>query len=290
MSAQTDAAAGRTTARPNGASYRVEPLAQHVLRHRERRKQPDAVAVQAGAHHDDTVGDGLPDDPERDVGARRLFRLAVSHEFSEHHRTESAHVADDGPLRLPAFHHVAHDVAEVSRVRKELGLSDDRDRFNGRRAGDRAAAVGAANAAQVRRIHDLGSTRDGRDRHAGAERLGNRDEVRDDAVVLDREEAARAAHATLHFVGHHHDAVLRAQLADPLQESRRHRNESGFALHGFDDHGGDCLGIDLGDERMLELSNSEVDVLILGHAWRRAVHVRNRQANDLRVRTVRSRS
>ena len=165
---------------------------------------------------------------------------------------------------------------------EELRLADDVHRLDRRGAGDRAAAVGAADAAEVRRVHDLGAAGDRADRHAGAERLRGDDQVGNDAVVLDREQAAGAAEAALHLVGDHDDAVRVAQLANAPEEARRHRDEAGLALHRLDDHRGDRRRIDLRDERVLELPDAEVDVLLLGHARRRAVEVRNRQPDDLR--------
>src|SRR6185295_19588999 len=95
----------------------------------------------------------------------------------------------------------------------------------------RAAAVGAAHAAELRGIEDLRATGDRGDRHAGAERLRGGDEIGNDVVVFDREETTGSPHAALDFVGNHHDAVLRAPLADAAEESCRHRHEPGFALY-----------------------------------------------------------
>ena len=60
-----------------------------------------------------------------------------------------------------------------------------------------------------------------------------------------------------------------AQLADALQEARRHRQETGLALHRLDDHRGDRRRIDLRDERLIELTDGEIEVLLLGHPGRR---------------------
>src|SRR5437868_2078506 len=56
----------------------VEALAEHVFGDDKRRQQPDAVAVQAGAHHDDALRDRLPHDLERLVRRGRFLRFAVA--------------------------------------------------------------------------------------------------------------------------------------------------------------------------------------------------------------------
>ena len=136
---------------------------------------------------------------------------------------------------------------------RNAGCAHHLDGGDRRHAGHRVAAVGAAHAADVGRIHDLGAAGGGADRHAGAERLGGDDDVGGDAVVLEREQLAGAREAALHFVGNHHDAVLIAELADPAQEARRHRHEAALALHRLDDDRGDLRRIDLRRERLLEL-------------------------------------
>ena len=75
--------------------------------------------------------------------------------------------------------------------------------------------------------------------------------------------------------------VLRAQLADALQEARRHRQEAGFALYRLDDHRRHRRRIDLGDERLFELADGEVEVLLLGHPGGGAIQLRHRQPHDV---------
>ena len=62
----------------------------------------------------------------------------------------------------------------------------------------------------------------------------------------------------------------------------RHRQEAGLALHRLDDHRRHRRGIDLGDERLFELADGEVEVLLFAHPGRRAVELRHRQAHDFR--------
>src|SRR5262245_64094153 len=55
--------------RADGAAERVESFPQHVLWHRERRQQSNAVAEEAGAHDHDAVLYRLTDNLQRLVGS-----------------------------------------------------------------------------------------------------------------------------------------------------------------------------------------------------------------------------
>ena len=107
------------------------------------------------------------------VSSRRgLLGVAVLHQLDQHHRAEAAHVADQRMALLPALERLAQHRADALGAREERRLAhhlDGRDRGD---AGHRVAAVGAAHAAGVRGVHDLGAAGGGADRHAGAERLG----------------------------------------------------------------------------------------------------------------------
>ena len=66
---------------------------------------------------------------------------------------------------------------------------------------------------------DIGAGPAGTDRHAVAHRLGQRDHVGADPVVLEAEPAPGAAEAGLDLVDHHQRADVVAQLADPCEVS-----------------------------------------------------------------------
>src|ERR1700687_26012 len=72
----------------------------------------------------------------------------------------------------------------------------------------RVADVGSAESADLRAVHDLGAPRDGGDRTAAAERLGQSDQVRLQAVVLAGEHAPGTPEAGLDLVDHQQDPVL----------------------------------------------------------------------------------
>ena len=88
------------------------------------------------------------------------------------------------------------------------------------------------------RVRDLLTDERRADRHAAAERLADRDEVRLDAERGEVERIAGAAEAALHFVGDEQRAGLRARFGDRAGEGRRQRPHAAFALDRFGDHRG----------------------------------------------------
>src|SRR5439155_1832580 len=103
------------------------------------------------------------------------------------------------------------------------------------------ASEGAAETARLRRIHHLGSARDRREREPAAERLAGDEEVRLDAVVLDRPHGPRAAHPALDLVGNIEGAMLGAELLEPARKVGRHRDEAALALDGFEHDAADLV-------------------------------------------------
>ena len=70
--------------------------------------------------------------------------------------------------------------------------------------------------------------------------------------------------------------MLVAQFADALQKTGRHGQKSSLALHRLNEERGDSRGVDLRNQRVLQLPYTKVEILLLRHAFRRAVEVRNR--------------
>ncbi len=66
------------------------------------------------------------------------------------------------------------------------------DRGERRGAGDRVAPVGAAEAARVHGVHDLGAARDAGERHPAGDALGGGDQIGHDALVLAGEPRPRS--------------------------------------------------------------------------------------------------
>ena len=84
----------------------------------------------------------------------------------------------------------------------------------GRGDAERVAAIGAAQAAGMGRVHQLGLAGHGGQRQAAGQTLGHGGQVGGHAVALHREQGAGAGKAGLHLIGDHHDAMLVAQRAD----------------------------------------------------------------------------
>ena len=120
----------------------------------------------------------------RDRGGERGIRLTRRgvDEFGGDHRAVAAHVADAAgrPPELPQP--LRRGSRSISCARSSIpSCSNDVDRGERRGAGDRVAAVGAAEAAGVRGVHDLGAPGHRGERQAAGDALGGRDQVGDDA-------------------------------------------------------------------------------------------------------------
>ncbi len=83
------------------------------------------------------------------------------------------------------------------------------------------------------------------ERQAAAERLAGDEQVRLDAVVLDRPDGPGAAAAGLHLVVDVEDPVRVEQLLKPPREIGRHRDEAALSLDGLEHGTGDRLRIDV---------------------------------------------
>ena len=106
------------------------------------------------------------------------------------------------------------------------------------RAGHRVAAEGAAEAAGLAGIHDLGAPGDAGQRQAARDALGAQHQIGHQAEVLAGEVAAGARHAALDLVGDEHDAVRRAPLLQRGQEAVGRHDEAALALDRLDDQAG----------------------------------------------------
>ena len=87
---------------------------------------------------------------------------------------------------------VSHEIV-VEKI-AHRGLTDS--------AGHRIAAVGTADTARMRSIHDLGPAGDCRERQAAGQPLGGRDDVWNQPFVLTREPGTGACDPGLNLVRH----------------------------------------------------------------------------------------
>ena len=130
-------------------------------------------------------------------------------ELDRLHRAAAADVGDHRVLGGELLEPAADQGADLQRAGVEGVLLHLRDRAERRGAGDRVAAVGAAEAADVDGVHQLGAAGDAGERQAAGDALGRRHQVGHDALVVAREPRACAAEAGLDLVGDEDDAVAR---------------------------------------------------------------------------------
>jgi ParB family chromosome partitioning protein len=109
-------------------------------------------------------------------------------------------------------------------------------------------------------VHDLGPPDHTREREAAGQALGDGDQVRHHAAVLDREPRAGARETRLDLVGDQEDAALVADPAQLTQELERRDVIAAFALHRLDDDGRDPLGLGIGAEQEIQRGQRVLDL------------------------------
>src|SRR5215213_542807 len=183
-----------------------ERLIELRLGRDERREEPYDIAVDATLDDQETADAGLVDDALRQRRIRR-FPGAVRDDFHGEHETEPADLADALILLLQLLEAVAHPGRETLSPCQELLLLESLDDHESRCAGQGIAAIGAAEAARSRGIHDLRLPDDAGDRQAACKALRNGDEVRLNPRMLEAEHFARAAEPGLDLVDDQDDPV-----------------------------------------------------------------------------------
>ena len=116
-------------------------------------------------------------------------------ELDRDHGAAAADVADLRMRSLQSLQALAHDGLDRERTGVEVLLLHGLDRAESRCAGDRIPTVGAAEAADVHGVHDLGATGHAREGQATGDSLGRGDEVGDDGLMLAGKPLAGAAEA-----------------------------------------------------------------------------------------------
>src|SRR2546426_1748697 len=178
----------------------------------------------------------------------------------------AAHIGDDGQLRLPALHFGEHRLAQPPGVLHQALLDDrlHRDACRGRR--ERVAAIARRAAARVGPglgERDLLTGDHAAQREAAAEALPHRENVRQHALVLDREHPPRAPEAGDHLVADEERAQFVGQLAQLLQVAGGRDHVAGGALDRLYQDRGDVLrGLDL------DLLPQELDAMPLARRER----------------------
>ena len=134
-----------------------------------------------------------------------------------------AHLEQAGVVLLDRSQPLHQLLAAGVHVLHEAGLGHHLDRGERGRAADGVAAVGPAVAPRrPPRRQLLGGAERG-EREPRRDALRHADDVRDDAVVLDREHPPGTPEAGLHLVGDEEDPVLAAQRDDAVDEAGRAR-------------------------------------------------------------------
>src|SRR5579871_7013742 len=183
----------------DGAPDGLEAFPKHLFGHVQWRQKANAVAEKTGADQQYAICDRASNDGQGVDRRERRLRFAISDKFDKHHRTQATHVTDKRPATLPAFQNFPHYIPQPIRMRQEFGRPDHLQSFDRRDAGQRATAIRAPDATQMRGIHDFSTPRYRADRHPGAQGLRGDDHIGHDAVMLHGKKAAGPPGPALHF-------------------------------------------------------------------------------------------
>ena len=177
---------------------------------------------------------------------------------------------------------------ELVGTRAELVRCDLVEHRTGGRAGDGVAAERPAEAARRRRVHDVCVAGQTGEWETAAERLPGNEQVRGDAVVVDRPDRPGAADAALHLVVDVEDPMPLADRLEGDGKVRRHDDEAALALHRLEHDARDRLRVDLAREEQLEpgdrLVGADAAVRV---RRRRPVHLRRERAEPALVGDLR---
>ena len=170
-------------------------------------------------------------------------------QFHGDHRAAAADVADHVVPGLHGAQPLQHDRLDRPCGAGQVEFAHGRDGAERGGAGDRVAAVGAAEAAGVHRVHHLGAAGDRGQRQPAGDALGGGDQVGHDALVLGRRTRRRC--------GRSRSGSRRRSAARRCPCTRRRwpagspsagHDEAALALDRLDQHGGDVGRADLGGD------------------------------------------
>ena len=226
-----------------GGGHDVEALVQQIVADRERREEADHVAVGSAGEHDDALR----------VQAFATAAVSAASGRSVSGSTNSMAIIAPRPRTSPMRgsccldrgEAVGQDRADLACALDQAVVLEDVDRGERRGAGERVAAVGAAEAADVGGIHDLGAAGDGRERKPPAMPFAVVIRSGTMPKMLAGEQRAGAGEAGLHLIGDEDDAVRAAPLHERGEEAVGGNDEAALALDGLDDDRGEVLGADL---------------------------------------------
>ena len=194
------------------------------------------------------------------VGRHRLVRVAAADDLTQAEKTDGARGAQRGVLALQFLHPLPQHLPHVPGVLQQTLFLVDRDRGQGRCAGQGVAVVRQApgEGPFLEDFGDVGPQADGSQLDVrGGEALGHGDDVWHDVPVIDGEPATSAPEAGHHLVSNEEDAVAVADLPHALQIAIRRNEETVGSHHGLHDERGDVRAALVADD-VLQLAQADV--------------------------------
>ena len=253
-------------------SHRPDRLVEHGeekisvgLREAHRRSEADSLSPESAFAEQESEFTRIFDGLSAGFLAWLLGR-AILHELDPEHEALAADVADDLVLALQFLEASEDIVSELEGVFLQLLLLDDLEHGLADGADDRVAAEGVEVDLLGHRGGDLRRRDDGRQRGPVADALGQRDDVRNDAMRLEAPEVrAGPTKARLDFVGDAHATGGAHVGISVLQVTGGKFDKAAHALNRFRDERGDFARRGVVDE-VLDVGG----VLLPGVGIRRA--------------------
>src|SRR5271157_945491 len=157
------------------------------------------------------------------------------------HQSPAAHVNNGFVAQGQGAELCEEIVTDIGYISQQVFLFDGVDDGNGHSACQRATAEGSAMHACMDGARSLFCADDRSQGDAAGKRLGQRSDVRQNAVVLISAPLACAAHAGLNLIGNKKGSSRAGQRTRLGEELLRERAYAAFALDGFDEDGTDFI-------------------------------------------------
>src|SRR6202167_2969782 len=154
-------------------------------------------------------------------------------EFQSAHGAKSTHIANQRPALFPFACTGVKPSSDLFRARRQIIALQSFD--NRKRGGtrERVAAIGTAQTADARSVHDFRASGDGSERQSVRNRFRADKDVRSNSISLTRKHGAGAAETCLHFIGDEQNLVAATDVLDDCEKLRGRCNEPTFAEDGL---------------------------------------------------------
>src|SRR6202167_1402782 len=164
---------------------------------------------------------------------RRLAGCPRPDELQSAHGAKSTHIANKRPALFPFAGTGVKPRSDLFRARRKIFALQSLDNRKRGGTGERVAAIGTAQTADARSVHDFRASGDGSERQPIRNRFRAEKDVGSNSISLGRKHGARAAETSLHLIGNEQNLVAAADVLDDCEKLRGRSDEPTFAEDGL---------------------------------------------------------